>query len=344
MQEARSVPIEAMDGFPEPGTVRRVAPGILWVRMPLPFALNHINIWLLEAEDGWTIVDTGIGSNRTKDCWERIFRESLAGKPVVRIVATHFHPDHVGLAGWLVDRWQAEFCASLTEWLFGRMLSLESPEAMVRTSLAFYRRAGLDEAALAVMAERGNSYAKGVTPLPARLRRLKAGDRLPIGGTDWHVITGGGHTPEHVCLHCPDRGIFIAGDQVLPRISPNISVWASEPDADPLDDFLRTLDRLRSLPDDLLVLPSHDTPFTGLHARLDALAAHHRERLEEVVNACAEPSTVAQVTRVMFNRPLDPHQLVFAVGEALAHLNHLAARGRLIRRTDRDGLLRFSRP
>lgn len=166
MQEARRVPNRVMEDLPDPGTARQVVPGVLWVRMPLPFALNHINVWLLEGEDGWTIVDTGIRSTRTKDYWERIFRESLDAKPVVRIIATHFHPDHVGLAGWLVDRWQAEFCASLTEWLFGRMLSLESPEAMVRTSLAFYRRAGLDEAALAIMAERGNSYARASRPCP----------------------------------------------------------------------------------------------------------------------------------------------------------------------------------
>jgi glyoxylase-like metal-dependent hydrolase (beta-lactamase superfamily II) len=311
--------------------------------MPLPFALNHINIWLLEDDAGWTIVDTGVGSGKTKELWERIFAEHLGGKPVIRVIATHFHPDHIGLAGWLTERWNAQFHASLTEWLFGRMLSLETPEAMVATSLAFYREAGLDEAALAVMAERGNAYAKGVSRLPTSFNRLKEGDSLTIGGHDWRVITGGGHTPEHVCLHCPERGVFIAGDQVLPRISPNISVWASEPGADPLDDFLRTLDRLRAIPDDSLVLPSHDTPFTGLHARLDALTAHHRDRLDETLAACREPSTVAQVTRIMFNRPLDPHQLVFAVGEALAHLNHLAHRGHLIRHIDAAGVLWFSR-
>jgi glyoxylase-like metal-dependent hydrolase (beta-lactamase superfamily II) len=331
------------DAMPEAGTAVTVAPGILWVRMPLPFALDHINIWLLEDDAGWTIVDTGIGSNRTREYWERIFAEALGAKPVIRVIATHFHPDHVGLASWLVERWGAEFCSSLTEWLFGRALSQEDPESMVRTALAFYRRAGLDEASLAVMAERGNAYAQGVAALPPVLRRLRAGDRLPIGGAEWQVIIGGGHTPEHVCLYSAGSGILIAGDQVLPRISPNISVWPSEPDADPLQDFLASLDQLRAVPDDTLVLPSHDTPFLGLHDRLDELTAHHQERLRETLDACETPRSVAEVTRIMFRRPLDPHQLIFAVGEALAHLNHLLYRGHLSRKTDQNGVLIFSR-
>jgi glyoxylase-like metal-dependent hydrolase (beta-lactamase superfamily II) len=331
------------DAMPEAGTAVTVAPGILWVRMPLPFALDHINIWLLEDDAGWTIVDTGIGSNRTREYWERIFAEALGAKPVIRVIATHFHPDHVGLASWLVERWGAEFCSSLTEWLFGRALSQEDPESMVRTALAFYRRAGLDEASLAVMAERGNAYARGVAALPPVLRRLRAGDRLPIGGAEWQVIIGGGHTPEHVCLYSAGSGILIAGDQVLPRISPNISVWPSEPDADPLQDFLASLDQLRAVPDDTLVLPSHDTPFLGLHDRLDELTAHHQERLRETLDACETPRSVAEVTRIMFRRPLDPHQLIFAVGEALAHLNHLLYRGHLSRKTDQNGVLIFSR-
>jgi len=329
--------------MPEAGTAVTVAPGILWVRMPLPFALDHINIWLLEDDAGWTIVDTGIGSNRTRDHWERIFATSLGGKPVIRVIATHFHPDHVGLATWLVERWDAEFCSSLTEWLLGRALSQEDPEAMVRTGLAFYRRAGLDDASLGVLAERGNAYARGVDSLPPVLRRLRAGDKLSIGGTEWQVVIGGGHSPEHVCLHNPTASVLIAGDQVLPRISPNISVWPPEPDADPLRDFLETLERLRAVPDDTLILPSHDTPFMGLHARLDVLAAHHEDRLQETLEACDTPRSIAEVTRIMFRRPLDPHQLVFAVGEALAHLNHLLHRGSLIRTTSPKGIFLFSR-
>jgi glyoxylase-like metal-dependent hydrolase (beta-lactamase superfamily II) len=327
--------------LPEAGRTVTVAPGILWVRMPLPFALNHINIWLLEDDAGWTVVDTGIGSNRTRDYWEQVFASALGGKPIVRVVATHFHPDHIGLAAWLVERWDAEFCASLTEWLLGRALSQENPETMVRNGLAFYRRAGLDDASLGVLAERGNAYARGVDSLPPVLRRLREGDGIAIGGNEWRVIIGGGHSPEHVSLYSQSAGILIAGDQVLPRISPNISVWPSEPEADPLTDFLQTLERLRIVPDDTLILPSHDTPFRGLHARLDGLAAHHRERLSETLAACEAPRSIAQVTRIMFRRELDPHQLVFAVGEALAHLNHLFRRGLLTRTTDADGVLLF---
>ncbi len=331
------------DAMPEAGAAITIAPGILWVRMPLPFALDHINIWLLEDDAGWTIVDTGIGSNRTREYWERIFASALGGKPVIRVIATHFHPDHVGLATWLVGRWNAAFCSSLTEWLLGRALSQEDPESMVGTGLAFYRRAGLDDASLGVLAERGNAYARGVESLPPVLHRLREGDTLTAGGTEWRVIIGGGHSPEHVCLHSAAAKVLIAGDQVLPRISPNISVWPAEPDADPLRDFLETVERLRALPDDTLILPSHDTPFLGLHARLDALAAHHQERLRETLDACETPRSIAEVTRIMFRRPLDPHQLVFAVGEALAHLNHLLHLGRLNRTTDAQRVLLFSR-
>jgi glyoxylase-like metal-dependent hydrolase (beta-lactamase superfamily II) len=331
------------DGYSPPGVgqAATVAPGILWVRMPLPFALNHVNIWLLEDDAGWTVVDTGIGSNRTREYWEQVFASSLGGKPVIRVVATHFHPDHVGLASWLVERWDAEFCSSLTEWLLGRALSQENPESMVRTGLAFYRRAGLDDASLAVLAERGNAYARGVESLPPVLRRLRDGDGIMIGGNEWRVMTGGGHSPEHVCLYSASAGILIAGDQILPRISPNVSVWPAEPEADPLRDFLAALERFRAVPDDTLILPSHDTPFRGLHARLDGLAAHHRERLSETLDACATPRSVAEVTRIMFRRELDAHQLVFAVGEALAHLNHLLHRGLLTRTADANGVLLF---
>jgi glyoxylase-like metal-dependent hydrolase (beta-lactamase superfamily II) len=310
--------------------------------MPLPFALNHINLWLLEDDEGWTIVDTGLGSNRTKEYWEQIFQTALGGKPVTRVITTHFHPDHMGLAGWLVERWGAEFCASQSEWLFGRMLSLESDERYLGTMDAFYRRAGLDDTALAVMAERGNAYARGVTAIPPTFRRLRDGDRLTIGGSTWEVIVGSGHTPEHVCLYDPVRGVLIAGDQILPRISPNISVWPSEPEADPLRDFLVSLERLNTLPEETLVLPSHDTPFTGLHDRVRALWIHHEQRLAETWQACDRPKTVTEVTRIMFRRELDPHQLVFAVGEALAHLNHLTAKGRLKRSLDRQGVLQFA--
>jgi glyoxylase-like metal-dependent hydrolase (beta-lactamase superfamily II) len=328
---------------PPPGTAVRVTEGVHWVRMPLPFALDHINLWLLEDGTGWTVVDTGVSSARTRDHWESIFRTVLGGRPVTRVIVTHFHPDHIGLAGWFVERWQADFCTSLTEWLFGRMLSLDTGAQNAPISEGFYRSAGLDAEAARRLAGRHAAYAQGVAPLPGRLKRLRAGDMVVTGALSWRVLIGRGHSPEQVCLHCEEQGILVAGDQVLPRISPNVSVWPSEPEADPLGDFLDSLAGLARLPDDTLVLPSHGEPFQGLRARIDALVSHHGARLEETLATCAAPSTVMEVTRGMFDRPLDDHQMMFAVGEALAHLNHLAAKGRVRRLMGMDGQLRFAR-
>ncbi|HSK42068.1 MAG TPA: MBL fold metallo-hydrolase, partial [Arenibaculum sp.] len=316
---------------PEGGRSIEVSPGVHWVLMPLPFALDHVNLWLLEDGDGWTIVDTGLGS-KTQAHWETLFATVMGGRPVRRVVATHYHPDHVGLAGWLVKRWNAPFFMSLTEWLFGRVLTSPDIEATTASIELFYRRAGLAPSMAGALAGRAQGYARAVTPLPIELNRLQAGDELTIGPRRWRILVGRGHTPEHVCLYCAETGVLIAGDQVLPHISPNVSVWASEPEADPLGDFLTSLDELAGLPADTLVLPSHDLPFTGLHARVGDLHRHHAERLRETREACIEPHTAAEITHRMFRRELDGQQMMFAVGEALAHLNWLVARGVITRR------------
>ncbi|HEV7371154.1 MBL fold metallo-hydrolase [Arenibaculum sp.] len=326
---------------PVPGEAAEIADGVLWVRMPLPFALDHINVWLLEDEAGWTIVDTGIGGGRTRALWERLFAGAMKGNPVTRVVATHFHPDHVGLAGWLAERWQAPLFASLTEWLFGRVLCMEASAGSRTQAEAFYRAAGLDADLAHALTSRGNGYAQAVTSLPASISRLKQGDGLVVGNRRWEVLIGRGHTPEHVCLHDRSGGVLIAGDQILPHISPNVSVWPSEPAADPLADFLDSLDALSALPADTLVLPSHGLPFRGVHARAAALRRHHEERLAGALAACAEPRTVSEVMRTMFAREMDNHQMMFAVGEALAHLNRLVEAGLLRRRPHADGAWRY---
>lgn len=328
---------------PPEGGVTQVAPGVLWLRMPLPFALDHVNLWLLRDGPGWAVVDTGIASNRTRAIWEAVFERHLGGLPITRVVVTHFHPDHLGLAGWITERFGAGLWMTRTEWLLGRLLSLDGGPDLLAANRRFYGEAGLGPDQLAALEERGHAFPKGVPSVPASFTRLRDGDVVRIGDQDWHVTTAGGHAPEHACLTCPDLGLFIAGDMVLPRISPNVSVWPSEPDADPLADFLEGLARLRAGQDDgLLVLPSHGLPFHGLHARIGQLVAHHRERLEETVAACRErPASVAELTAVLFRRRMDAHQLSFAVGEALAHLNHLWRQGRLARERDPAGILRF---
>jgi glyoxylase-like metal-dependent hydrolase (beta-lactamase superfamily II) len=318
---------------PPSGGAAEVAPGVLWVRLPLPFALDHVNVWLLADRDGWTLVDTGHDDEATRAAWERIEGEVLDGRPIRRVISTHHHPDHVGLSGWMARRWRAELWTTRTEWLYGRAFSLR-PLGETRVSTREYsQRAGLPAIRLAAVVECCRSYPESVS-LPPSFRRLRAGDELQVGGTRWRVLVGGGHSPEHACLFAPERGVLISGDQVLPHITPNVSIWPSEPEEDPLSEFLRTLDLLRAVPGDPLVLPSHGAPFVGLGRRCEELALHHRARLDAVLAACGRPRTAFEVMRVLFDRPLDPHQTTFAIGEALAHLNHLAAAG-LVRRERR---------
>ncbi len=312
---------------PLPDGVCQVAPGVLRVTMPLPFALDHVHVWLLEDPDGWTLVDTGVRDQASRDRWERLEAEVLGGRPVRRIVCTHHHPDHVGMAGWLAGRWGTEIWCTRTEWLMARACTLEGREASVAETVRFYRRIGVPADHLDAVAEQAGSYSDLVEPLPSGYRSLRDGMELRAAGTSWRVVVGRGHAPEHACLLAAGPSLLIAGDQVLPEITPNVSVWSFDPDDQPLGDFLETLAALRRLPDDLLVLPSHGPPFRGLHRRLDELALHHRNRLDATLAACAEPRTVWEVAQVLFPMRLDPHQRSFAIGETVSHLNHLLARG-----------------
>ncbi len=331
-----------LSGQPEDGHSQKIEFGLLWIRLPLPYRLNHVNVWAIDDGDGWAVVDTGLADDRTRGIWDDLLVGPLLGRPVKRVIATHFHPDHIGLAGWLTERAGAHFAASLADWLFARALSTDSSPGLAASMESFYRRAGLDAETLAAIVARGNSYARSVDMIPPTLTRLRHGDSLAIGGNTWRVITGGGHTPESVCLYRTETPLLISGDQVLPRISPNISVWPNEPDADPLRDFLASFDALLALPENVLVLPSHGRPFRGLHRRLAALRNHHEERLAEIGAFCRIPRTAAQVADRLFGGGLDPHQAVFAVGEAVAHLNHLLRRGTLERRNEPTGIDRYN--
>lgn len=328
---------------PPPGEASAIAPGVWWLRMPLPFALDHINLWLLEDGPGWTVVDTGYAMPETRALWERVFADRLVRLPITRVIVTHYHPDHIGLAGWLTERWQAPLWVTEKEWLSARVMSGNAVDfAPLRR--AFADRAGLGREAGELFGERENSYRRGVPSVPASFHRLADGMAVEIGGRQWRVVVGEGHAPELACLYCAETGVLIAGDQVLPKISPNISVQAHEPDGDPLARFLASLVKLRgTIPPETLVLPSHNLPFFGLHARLDALAAHHLERCEEVVGACESPKSAIQLVPVLFRRNLDRHQTAFALGEALAHLHYLMYQGAVERELGRDGVNRFVR-
>ncbi len=311
--------------------------------MPLPFALDHINLWLLEDGAAWAVIDTGVPDRKSRLLWRDVLAGPMAGRPVSRLIVTHFHPDHMGLAAWFLRQFPISLETTQGEWLYGRMLSLDSGQAFVEAALAFYRGTGFDEKLLALVAARGNAYGARIKHVPASCRRLREGDSVPIGADRWEVITGEGHAPEMACLWCEERKVLISGDQILPSISPNVSVWPSEPEADPLRLFLASLEKFRRLPADCLVLPSHGRPFFGLHERIDALLSHHRDRLSETLDACRQPITAYDLLAIMFPRELDDHQLFFAVGESLAHLHYLAGEGQVVRETDAMGVHRFRR-
>jgi len=327
---------------PEPGRLIEVAPGIAWIRMPLPFALDHINLWVLDDDDGGiTLVDCGVADGVTRQLWSALLSGPLSGRPARRLIATHFHPDHIGLAGWLGERLSVELTATLGEWLFARMLWLEDSPAYYTNQNEFYRRLGLDPATCTSISRRGNSYRPRIDPIPVRFNGVGEGDCLRIGGREWRAIVTAGHSPEHLSLYCAEAGVLISGDQVLPRISPIVGVWPQQPDENPLAPFLAALTRLTSLPEETLVLPSHGLPFRGLHPRLADLAAHHAERLECTLASLDHPSTVAEVMRTLFPRALDSSQIVFAVGETLAHLAYLVGQGAAQRETPPSGVWRF---
>jgi len=326
------------DGPPEFGETKEVAPGLHWLRMPLPMTLDHINLWLVEDGPGWTLIDTGLHSGHSKKIWAQVIDERLDGRPLSRVIVTHFHPDHVGMAGWLVDRTGAAFWMPRTEWLYARMLKIDTSDSFTNGMVEYYRRAGGDAEYLARLKERGPFFPGLVSEVPRGIRRIQDGETFEIGGKSWKIVVGNGHSPEHACLLSEELGLFISGDLVLPRISPHIGVYADEPDGDPLRDYLETLERFHALPDDAIVLPSHNEPFRGLHERLDALIQHHADRLEDFTAACAEPVTALYVAKQVFKRRLDSTQLGFAIAETVAHLNYLIVEGRIARHANEDGV------
>jgi glyoxylase-like metal-dependent hydrolase (beta-lactamase superfamily II) len=326
---------------PGPGTSLEVAPGIRWIRMPLPFQLDHINLWLLEDEGGVTVVDTGVGLPPTRDRWEQLFAGELAGRAVVRVLVTHFHPDHMGNAEWLTRRFGVELWCPQAEWLMGQLAFQGMGGNDQEQRLDHYRRHGVPADQVEAFRERGNHYRRLVPTIPAQFRAVREGDVLAIGGRSWRAFTVLGHAPEHCCLVCPEAGVLISGDQVLPKITTNVSVWPDQPHGNPLRLYLDSLRRFRPLAEDILVLPSHGLPFRRLHTRLDHLRHHHDERLATTVDALAEPRTAAELVPVLFRRRLDTHQLGFAIGETLAHLHYLEAEGQAARLVGPDGVHRF---
>ncbi len=343
------------ESLPELGATLPVAEGIKWIRMGLPFALNHINLWLLRDEldgrQGWTVVDTCISREESRSQWQQIFDHELEGLPVLRVVCTHMHPDHIGLAGWLCERWStpAQLCRlwiSATDFGVARLASV-MPMAFGGGEFAadFFAAHGMTSVEdLAQIRARTNYFLNLVPSFPRTFKRMQDGDTLHIGGRDWGCISGYGHAPEHIALYCAELKVLIGGDMMLPRISTNVSVHENEPEANPLAQFLESIDKFKPLHVDTLTLPAHGKPFTGLHRRIEQLHNHHQARLAEVVELCdKQAASGMDVVPVMFKRALDVHQMTFAMGEAVAHLHKLWFDGKLQRHRDAAGVFRFTR-
>ena len=340
------------DTLPPEGATLQVAPGVLWIRMGLPFALDHINLWLLRDRqpdaggalvDGWTVVDCCIDSTATRAQWEQIFANCLEGLPILRVIVTHMHPDHIGLAHWLCERWSVGLWISATDYNVARVAVYDPQGFGGEAGADFYALHGAqDPSFLAHVRGRASYFPTLVPALPAHFHRLMDGDTLDIGGRTWRCISGYGHAPEHMALFCAELTTLISGDMVLPRISTNVSVHVSEPEANPLQLFLSSLLRYLDLPESTLVLPSHGKPFTGLATRIAQLQDHHRERLSEILQAAHDRAlSAADTLPILFKRKLDTHQMTFAMGEALAHLHYLWMEGKLERFLDQGDVQRF---
>ncbi len=320
-----------------------IADGLYWARMPLPFALKFINVWLAHDGGRWSVIDTGVTVPEAKANWRALFAGRMDGAPVHRILVTHMHPDHVGNAGWIARKHPgARLWMSRLEYTTCRMLVADTGRGAPDEGIAFYRRAGWDDAQIQHYKERFGGFGRGVAPMPDAYRRLQDGDTFDMGGGTWRVIVGSGHSPEHVCLFDAERNLLISGDQILPRISSNVSVFPTEPDANPLKDWLDSCARLKAaVPEDVLVLPAHNEPFRGAHTRLQGLIEGHERSLERLHAHLAEPRRVTEVFRVLFARPIDLDVIGMATGEARAHLNCLIARGQALCEPGDDGVDRY---
>jgi glyoxylase-like metal-dependent hydrolase (beta-lactamase superfamily II) len=321
------------------GSAIEVVPDVLWLRMPLSSSLPAISVWAIADGDGWTIVDTGLRSTKTTEAWRAAFKGVLKNNPVTRVISTHMHPDHCGMAGWLVNRFSTRLWMSRLEYLTCRLMAADTGHEAPADGVRFYKAAGWDEESIETYKARFGGFGESIYAMPASFRRIRDGDTFTIGAHEWRVIVGNGHSPEHACLYCPALKVFISGDQVLPRISSNVSVFPTEPDANPLGDWLTSLTRIKGeVPDDVLVLPAHNYPFRGLHARLGQLIDGHVTDLEKLQDLLAEPKRVIDVFGALFRRPINGKLLGMATGEAVAHLNYLVATGRATRDTDSSGV------
>ena len=330
---------------PQPGHTKEVAPGVRWLTMPMPGSLSHINLYLLEDHDGWYVVDTGLGNEETTEWWQAIFANELNGKPVVGVICTHMHPDHIGQASMITNQFRCPLYMTRAEYYQARtFFTAGGARDSDWIGQTFYTRAGMPEdylEQLAKMWSQRSADGMSMPSMPSGFERLEDGQVLSIGEHDWQVVVGSGHSPEHACLYCAALKIMISGDQILPIITSNVSVHPNEPNANPLKHWMESHDKFLSTPDDTFVLPAHNLPFYGVRERLRGLISHHEDRMLAVEEACVEPQVAKDLLPVLFARELDSRQMMMALGEAIAHVHLLMHRNRIGRSLHEDGRYRF---
>lgn len=312
---------------PRPGEAREVAEGILWARLPLPFRLNHVNVWLIDEGDGWTVIDTGCATPEIIAAWEALLAGPMRGGRVKRVIATHGHVDHIGLTGWMVERFEADFTATFAEWVWARISHTSDVPGSSAAYHGYLVHNGFDATAARQLVASRQRFMDLSTPIPAGITEIRDGDRVEMGGRSWRVIVTRGHAFEHASFHDEAGNVLIAGDHLLPKITPVIAVYEMIPQADPLGDYLASFPQFDAVADDALVLPSHGSPYRGVRLRMDQLRSHHRNRLEATADFLRLPKSALDLARDMFPHVEGPENIGFALGETLAHVNHLVRKG-----------------
>lgn len=315
---------------PAPGQICPINRDVLWCRMPLPLALDHINVYLVRDTGGWAIIDCGMATKTTKAAWADVVAQ-LDG-PITRVIVTHMHPDHIGCAGYLTEFFQVDLYMSQTEYYAARALFAGVQGADNWQDRQYYRQAGFNEEQVQLFTQGNGGFNKVVSPMPVSFNRLMPDTSLSIGDYQWELLLGLGHSPEHISLYCKALDICIGGDQVLPHITPNIGAYSTQPNANPLLYYFETLNTFAELPQTALLLPSHKTPIYDIPARVAEIRAHHHVHLQNILVACERPQTVVALLPVLFHRELGQHELFFAVAECIAHLNYLLCEGQLEKR------------